>query len=255
MMSGRHHSAGDPTQGRDRTTGGGTERSQCRRKRNSPGSKSPGCPASITRHLTSRPRRAPRVGRLRVGGRDQSPLTNERVMRVVSRGTLVVRSGCLVDRRALAPHHLDGHARTIRTHALDHLLSVVSPSMTSLRRVGNDGRRRAGGWGSGRPDADRRGTVQGMGLWDPTTATVRRPAGVVRIEGHDRLTYLHSLLSQHLEDARPGTVADFLYLDAKGTTLAEGRAVVRAGDVLLVTALDVAVSLADALSRFTFLLD
>jgi hypothetical protein len=94
-----------------------------------------------------------------------------------------------------------------------------------------------------------------MGLLDTTTAAVRRPAGVVRVEGHDRLTYLHSLLSQHLEEARPGTVADFLYLDAKGTTLAEGRAVVRAGDVLLVTALDVAVSLADALSRFTFLLD
>jgi folate-binding protein YgfZ len=94
-----------------------------------------------------------------------------------------------------------------------------------------------------------------MGLLDATTAVVRRPTGVIRVEGHDRLTYLHSLLSQQLEDARPGTVADFLYLDAKGTALAEGRAVVRAGDVLLVTPLDVAVSFADALSRFTFLLD
>jgi len=95
----------------------------------------------------------------------------------------------------------------------------------------------------------------GMGLLDSTTAVVRRSAGVVRVDGHDRLTYLHSLLSQHLEDATPGTVTDFLYLDAKGTALAEGRAVVRAGDVLLVTPPDVAPVLADSLSRFTFLLD
>lgn len=94
-----------------------------------------------------------------------------------------------------------------------------------------------------------------MGLLDTTTATVRRPTGIVRVEGHDRLTYLHSLLSQQLEDAKPGTVADFLYLDAKGTALAEGRAIVRAGDVVLVTAPDVAPTLADALNRFTFLLD
>lgn len=94
-----------------------------------------------------------------------------------------------------------------------------------------------------------------MGMLDTTTATVRPPAGIVRVEGHDRLTYLHNLLSQHLEGARPGTVADFLYLDAKGTALAEGRAIVRAGDVVLVTAPDVAPSLTDALNRFTFLLD
>ena len=94
-----------------------------------------------------------------------------------------------------------------------------------------------------------------MGLLDTTTAAVQRPAGIVRVEGHDRLTYLHSLLSQHLEGARPGTVADFLYLDAKGTALAEGRAIVRAGDVVLVTAPDVAPSLTESLNRFTFLLD
>lgn len=90
---------------------------------------------------------------------------------------------------------------------------------------------------------------------DTTTATAPRQVGVIRVTGADRLTYLHSLLSQDLERARPGTVADFLYLDAKGTALAEGRAVLRAGDVLLVTPQEVTASLADALGRFTFLLD
>lgn len=94
-----------------------------------------------------------------------------------------------------------------------------------------------------------------MNLLDTTTGTVARQIGVIRVTGDDRLSYLHSLLSQDLEHARPGTVADFLYLDAKGTATAEGRAVVRAGDVLLVTPQAVTASLADALGRFTFLLD
>ena len=94
-----------------------------------------------------------------------------------------------------------------------------------------------------------------MSLLTTTTATHTRPVGVILVTGDDRQTYLHSLLSQDLEGARPGTVADFLYLDAKGTALAEGRAVVRAGDVLLVTPQTVTASLADALGRFTFLLD
>lgn len=94
-----------------------------------------------------------------------------------------------------------------------------------------------------------------MALLDTTTATHSRPVGVIRVTGHDRLAYLHSLLSQHLEGARPGTVTDFLYLDAKGTALAEGRAVVRAGDVLLITPEEVTAPLTDALGRYTFLLD
>ncbi len=95
----------------------------------------------------------------------------------------------------------------------------------------------------------------GMALLETTTATVPRDVGVIRVTGHDRLRYLHSLLSQQLEEARPGTVADFLYLDAKGTVLAEGRAVVRAPDVLLAPPSAVTPSLSDALGRFTFLLD
>ncbi|HEX6256116.1 MAG TPA: hypothetical protein VFZ70_09950 [Euzebyales bacterium] len=94
-----------------------------------------------------------------------------------------------------------------------------------------------------------------MGPLDTTTAMYARPVGVIRVSGHDRLTYLHSLLSQDLEQARAGTVADFLHLDAKGTALAEGRAVVRAGDVLLTTPPEVTASLVDTLNRFTFLLE
>ncbi|MDP8969007.1 MAG: hypothetical protein M3N52_00550 [Actinomycetota bacterium] len=92
-----------------------------------------------------------------------------------------------------------------------------------------------------------------MTLLVDETAVRLRPAGVVRVTGPDRLSYLHTLLSQHLEGARPGTVADFLYLDAKGNAQAAGRAVVRAEEVLLVTPPDVAADLAAALERFKFL--
>lgn len=85
-------------------------------------------------------------------------------------------------------------------------------------------------------------------------AFFRRDAGVVRVSGPDRLEYLNSLMSQHFAAATPGTVLDFLYLDAKGNAQAAGRAVIRAEDVLLLTPASVAPSLTDALQRFTFLL-
>lgn len=90
-------------------------------------------------------------------------------------------------------------------------------------------------------------------LDEPAVAV--RTMGVVRVEGPDRLGYLHTLLSQHLEGAPAGTVADFLHLDAKGNALAAGRAVVRAADVLLVVPPDVAAGFADALDRYRFLLE
>lgn len=105
---------------------------------------------------------------------------------------------------------------------------------------------------------DRPGDTGGMPSETPlldAPAVHRRPVGVVRVSGHDRLAYLHSLLSQDLADARPGHCADFLYLDHKANPLAAGRAVVRAGDVLLVVAPDVAPGLADALEQFKFLMD
>src|SRR5688572_20184541 len=87
------------------------------------------------------------------------------------------------------------------------------------------------------------------------TAAALRDLGVVAVTGPDRLTYLHSLLSQDLESARAGHVADFLYLDAKGNAIAEGRAVVTADTVLLAVPRAVAPALTEALQRFTFLLE
>jgi tRNA-modifying protein YgfZ len=93
-----------------------------------------------------------------------------------------------------------------------------------------------------------------MLLIDEPAVHVRR-VGVVRVTGPDRRTYLHTLLSQHLEDARPGDVADFLYLDAKGNLRAAGRAVVHAEAVLLVVPAPVAADLAGALEQYKFMLD
>lgn len=92
-----------------------------------------------------------------------------------------------------------------------------------------------------------------MALLIDEAAAVRRPAGVVRVAGPDRLSYLHTLLSQHLEDAVPGDAADFLYLDAKGYPAAAGRALVRAEEVLLLTEPELAAGLADQLDRMRFL--
>lgn len=78
--------------------------------------------------------------------------------------------------------------------------------------------------------------------------------GVVVVTGPERLSYLHTLLSQHLENAAPGQAADFLYLDAKGYPVAAGRALVRAEDVLLVTEPAVAPTLAERLDAMRFLL-
>jgi len=93
-----------------------------------------------------------------------------------------------------------------------------------------------------------------MTLLVDTTAVTMRTDGMVRVTGPDRLSYLHTLLSQDLQDARPGTVADFLYLDAKGNALAAGQAVVRSEEVWLVTPREVGADLATALDKFRFLL-
>lgn len=94
-----------------------------------------------------------------------------------------------------------------------------------------------------------------MALLLDETGVYRRPDAVLRVSGPDRLTYLHSLLSQDLEHAGAGTVTDFLYLDAKGNATAMGRAVVISDGVLLIVPPQVRESFAAALQRFTFLLE
>jgi folate-binding protein YgfZ len=93
-----------------------------------------------------------------------------------------------------------------------------------------------------------------MALLSDVLAYVRRPAGVVRVTGEDRLGWLHTLLSQQFEDAVAGQARDFLYLDPKGNAIAAGRALVREDDVLLVTAPEVAVPLTEQLERMRFML-
>jgi tRNA-modifying protein YgfZ len=92
-----------------------------------------------------------------------------------------------------------------------------------------------------------------MTLLVDETAAIRRPIGVVRVTGPERLTYLHQLLSQSVDDAEPGTVRDFLYLDPKGNPHAAGRLVVHAEAVLLAVAPEVAAELAALLDKFRFL--
>lgn len=93
-----------------------------------------------------------------------------------------------------------------------------------------------------------------MDLLDRSACRLR-PAGFVRVTGSDRQGYLHTLLSQDIESLGAGDVADFLYLDAKGGAIAAGRAVVLAGEVVLVVPPEVAAPLAERLASYTFLMD
>ena len=94
-----------------------------------------------------------------------------------------------------------------------------------------------------------------MALLLDEPAWLPREVGVVRVTGQDRLHYLHQMLSQHVEQAAPGDVADFLLLDAKGVAQAAGRLVVHAEAVLLLVPPAVVESLAGALEQFKFLMD
>jgi folate-binding protein YgfZ len=86
-------------------------------------------------------------------------------------------------------------------------------------------------------------------------AWVWHDAGVVRVSGTDRQHYLHQMLSQHIEQAAPGDVLDFLFMDAKGVSQTAGRAVVHAEAVLLVVPSGTVAELAETLASRTFLLD
>lgn len=87
-----------------------------------------------------------------------------------------------------------------------------------------------------------------------TLGVHHRDDGVVRVTGPDRIAYLHSLLSQDVEGRRPGDVADFLYLDAKGDPLSMGTMVLHAEHVYLLVPAEVAADTADRLDRFRFMM-
>jgi tRNA-modifying protein YgfZ len=93
-----------------------------------------------------------------------------------------------------------------------------------------------------------------MSLLIDEVAVHHRSDGVIAVTGADRIAYLHSLLSQDLQGAAPGTVAEFLYLDAKGDPLAMGTAVVHAESVLLVVPGDIAGAVAERLDGFRFMM-
>jgi folate-binding protein YgfZ len=62
----------------------------------------------------------------------------------------------------------------------------------------------------GNPYPEQRALVQAAGLVD------RSNRGVVRVTGPDRLSWLHSLTTQHLEQLQPGESAEALILSPKG---------------------------------------
>ncbi|WP_341253859.1 hypothetical protein [Euzebya pacifica] len=96
--------------------------------------------------------------------------------------------------------------------------------------------------------------TQPTDLLTDTPAIHRRTDGVIRVAGPDRIAYLHSLLSQDVEGTKPGDVADFLYLDAKGEHLAAGTMVVHAEHVLLLVPAEIAAAVAERLDRFRFMM-
>ena len=62
----------------------------------------------------------------------------------------------------------------------------------------------------GEPSAEQRALAEGVAVVD------RSNRGVVRVAGADRLRFLHSLTSQHLESLAPGTPAEALLLSPNG---------------------------------------
>lgn len=62
----------------------------------------------------------------------------------------------------------------------------------------------------GEPAQEQRALERGTGLVD------RSDRGIVRVAGPDRLSWLHSLLSQHVEGLRPGDATEALLLSPQG---------------------------------------
>ena len=62
----------------------------------------------------------------------------------------------------------------------------------------------------GDPFAEQRALIGALGLVD------RSHRGVIRITGQDRLSWLHSLTTQHVEQLAPGDSAEALILNPQG---------------------------------------
>jgi len=88
--------------------------------------------------------------------------------------------------------------------------SMSSPLLATPGAVPADGPDAGVAAHYGDPFAEQRAVVRGWGVAD------RSHRGVLRITGADRLSWLHSLTTQNLEQLRPGAAAEALILSPQG---------------------------------------
>jgi folate-binding protein YgfZ len=58
--------------------------------------------------------------------------------------------------------------------------------------------------------------IEQRSLFEGDSVCLMDPAGIISVSGADRLTWLHSLLSQNLKNLKPGESAEALLLDPRG---------------------------------------
>ena len=63
---------------------------------------------------------------------------------------------------------------------------------------------------------DPHGEQRAAGRGPAPASSTSRTAGVLRVSGPDRLTWLHSFTSQHLESLKPGVAVEALILSPQG---------------------------------------
>jgi tRNA-modifying protein YgfZ len=86
----------------------------------------------------------------------------------------------------------------------------VSPLLTRPAAVAAEGADQGVAWHYGDPTREQRGLLAG------TTVTDLSHRGVVRVSGPDRLTWLHSMTTQHLSGLAPGVGVETLVLSPHG---------------------------------------
>jgi tRNA-modifying protein YgfZ len=92
----------------------------------------------------------------------------------------------------------------------DSLAGMESPLLNAPGAVPAEGIDAGVAAHYGNPSLEQRALVQAAGLVD------RSNRGVVRVTGPDRLSWLHSLTTQHLEQLQPGDSAEALILSPNG---------------------------------------